>query len=172
MLRDLERTPVLSQDGVVLSKKVQKDLRRLATRLGPVASTIEARWRRRLNGVFDQRLDASRQRALASINPGAWMDVLAAGKLEEFFENVEYHARRLAKLDVPPAKVLASVAEYERAFAPELKKAFPEDHASYGSALDHLYFGIKLTLNNAYYHVRDLNGSGLRPRTHGVKDCT
>jgi len=49
MLRDLERTPVLSQDGVVLSKKVQKDLRRLATRLGPVASTIEARWRRRLN---------------------------------------------------------------------------------------------------------------------------
>jgi signal transduction histidine kinase len=96
---------------------------------------------------------------LASINPGAWMDLLAAGKLEEFFENVEYHARRLAKLDVPPAKVLASVAEYERAFAPELKKAFPKDHASYGSALDHLYFGIKLTLNNAYYHVRDLEAA-------------
>ena len=159
MLRDLERTPVLSQDGVVLSKKVQKDLRRLAARLGPVASTIEARWQRRLTRVLEQRLDASRQRALASINPGAWMDLLSAGKLEEFFENVEYHARRLAKLDVPPAKVLASVAEYERVFAPELKKAFPEDHASYGSALDHLYFGIKLTLNNAYYHVRDLEAA-------------
>lgn len=159
MLRDLERTPVLSQDGVVLSKKVQKDLRRLAATLGPLASTIDARWRRRLSGVFAQRLDASRQRALASINPGAWMGLLAEGKLEEFFENVEYHARRLAKLDVPPAKVLASVAEYERAFAPEIKKAFPQDYSSYGSALDHLYFGIKLTLNNAYYHVRDLEAA-------------
>jgi hypothetical protein len=109
--------------------------------------------------VFEQRLDASRQRALASINPGAWMDLLTEGKLEEFFENVEYHARRLAKLDVPPTKVLASVAEYERAFAPEIKKAFPQDHAGYGSALDHLYFGIKLTLNNAYYHVRDLEAA-------------
>ena len=65
MLRDLERTPVLSQDGVVLSKKVQKDLRRLAAKLGPVASTIESRWRRHLKGVFEQRLDSSRQRALA-----------------------------------------------------------------------------------------------------------
>jgi signal transduction histidine kinase len=116
--------------------------------------------------VFDHRLDTSRQRALASINPGAWMDLLAAGKLEEFFENVEYHARRLAKLDVPPAKVLASVAEYERAFAPELKKAFPQDHANYGSALDHLYFGIKLTLNNAYYHERDLEAAAFYDVLH------
>lgn len=33
------------------------------------------------------------------------MDLLEQGKLSEFFENVEYHARRLAKLDMPPAKV-------------------------------------------------------------------
>ena len=40
-----------------------------------------------------------------------------------------------------------------------MTRQFPQDHASYGSALDHLYFGIKLTLNNAYYHVRDLEAA-------------
>lgn len=159
MLRDLERTPVLSQDGVVLSKKVQDDLRRMASKLGPSVSTIEDRWKRQLQDVFEDSLDSARERALASINPGAWMDLLEQGKTSEFFENVEYHARRLAKLDMPPAKVLVSVGEYEQALNYDLERAFPNDYALYGSALDHLYFGIKLTLNNAYYHVRDLEAT-------------
>ena len=61
-----------------------------------------------------------------------------------------------AKLDVPPNHVLASLQEYEEALLPDLKKFFPEDFNSYISALDHLYFCVKLTLNNAYYQVRDL----------------
>lgn len=71
MLRDLERTPVLSQDGVVLSKKVQDDLRTMASKLGPSVSTIEDRWKRQLQDVFEDSLDSARERALASINPGA-----------------------------------------------------------------------------------------------------
>jgi signal transduction histidine kinase len=155
MLKDLERTPVLSQDGVVLSTKVQRDIRRLAAKLAPVSGQIEARWLRRLKPVFSGKPDAARQRALAAINPGAWAQLLSEGKLDAFFENVEYHARRLAKLDVAPSQVLASVSEYQRALSPAIKRWFPEQAASYEYALDHLYFGIKLTLNNAYYQVRD-----------------
>lgn len=155
MLKDLERTPVLSQDGVVLSTKVQRDVRRLAAKLAPAADQIEKRWQRRLKAVFPDDLDPARQRALAAINPGAWTPLLSQGKVEAFFENVEYHARRLAKLDVAPNEVLASVSEYQRALSPAIKRWFPGQAAAYEYALDHLYFGIKLTLNDAFYQVRD-----------------
>ena len=155
MLKDLERTPVLSQDGVVLGPKAQRDVRRLAAKLGPAAEQIENRWQRKLKAVFPGKLDAPRQRALAAINPGASAAVLAGGKLDAFFEHVEYHARRLAKLDVSPSQVLASVSEYQRALSPAIKRWFPGQAPAYEYALDHLYFGIKLTLNNAYYQVRD-----------------
>ncbi|MEZ5397298.1 MAG: GAF domain-containing sensor histidine kinase [Bryobacterales bacterium] len=155
MLRDLERTPVLSQDGVVLSPKVQRDIRRLAAKLAPGAEAIESRWQRRLATIFSGKPDTPRQRALAAINPGACAAELTEGRLDAFFEHVEYHARRLAKLDVVPAQVLASVSEYQRVLSPAIKRWFPGQAASYEYALDHLYFGIKLTLNNAYYQVRD-----------------
>lgn len=159
MLRHLERTPVLSQDGVVLSKNVQRDIRRLASKLGPSVDRIEARWEKRLKPLLGEEPDAARLRALSAINPGSWTPLLAAGKFEDFLENVEYHARRLAKLDVSPTQVLGSVTEYQRRLLPEVKRLFPDDHAAYLQSLDHLYFCIKLTLNNAYYQVRDLEAT-------------
>ena len=155
-MRDLERTPLLSQDVVVLSEKVKSYIQRLARELAPRVSTIERRWQRRLPSIFGEAVNGSHLRALASINPGNWTEVLADGRMSEFLEQVEYHGRRLAKLDVPPNHVLASLQEYEEALLPDLKKFFPEDFNSYISALDHLYFCVKLTLNNAYYQVRDL----------------
>ncbi|MBI1358487.1 MAG: GAF domain-containing protein [Acidobacteria bacterium] len=159
MLRHLERTPVPSQDGVVLSKKVQRDISRLAAKLGPSADRIEGRWQRRLEQILSEKPDTSKLRALSAINPGAWTPLLAAGKFEDFFETVEYHARRLAKLDLSPTQVLASVTEYQRRLLPEVKRLFPEDSTTYLLALEHLYFSIKLTLNNAYYQVRDLEAT-------------
>jgi signal transduction histidine kinase len=82
--------------------------------------------------------------------------LLAEGKIDEFLEQVEYHGRRLAKLDVAPQKVLTSVAESNQALLPELKKILPADEPEYYSALDHLYFIVRLALNDAYYQVRDL----------------
>ncbi len=154
-MRDLERTPVLSRDEVVISKNVQRDLQRLAAKLSPRTSTVERRWRRRLRTVFDGEPSSREARALASINPGTWVGLLAAGNISAFLEQVDYHGRRLAKLDVQPHTVLASLKEYELALAPDLKKFFPGKHGRYLSALDHLNFCIKLTLNNAYYQVRD-----------------
>lgn len=156
VMRDLERTPVLSPDEVVISKKVERDIKRLASELRPRTAAIEARWRRRLTAIFGEELDPPRLRALAAINPGACSGLLAEGKISEFLEHVEYHGRRLAKLDVSPNNALASLKEYEEALVPDLKRFFPKDYQSYISALDHLYFCVKLTLNNAYYRVRDM----------------
>lgn len=166
MLRDLERTPVITQDGVVLSKKVHRDIRRLASKLGPRAAAVESRWRRRLPSIFGNQLDPPRLRALASINPGTWAPLLSEGKLSDFLEHVEYHGRRLAKLDMAPQHVLQSVRQYEQALIPDLKRFFPEDYSDYISALDHLYFCIKLTLNNAYYQIRDLEAKAFYEVLH------
>ena len=159
MLRDLERTPVLSQDGLVLSKKVQREIRRLANKLGPVADTIEQRWKRRLRTIFDEPLDAPRMRALAAMNLGAWIPLLSSGNFVDFLENVEYHSRRLAKLDVAPSQVLAALSAYKKVLTPQVKKLLPNDHAQVKTALDHLYYTIQQTLNNAYYQVRDLEAT-------------
>ena len=105
---------------MVISKNVQRDIQRLATKLSPRTQTVERRWRRRLKTVFAGGLSPSGARALASINPGAWADLLAAGNISAFLEQVDYHGRRLAKLDVPPNSVLESLKEYEEALAPDL----------------------------------------------------
>lgn len=159
MLRDLERTPILSLDGVVLSRKVQGRLRRAAARLSSVSPSVERKWRRRLGRVFGAGLDEPRLKALAAMNPGEWFQRLAKGGLTEYLENVEYHARRLAKLDVAPGAALASVGEYEKALKSQLKQEFTSDWESDESALSHLFFAVRLTLNNAYYQVRDLEAT-------------
>ncbi|MEX2299428.1 MAG: GAF domain-containing sensor histidine kinase [Bryobacterales bacterium] len=159
MLRDLERTPVISQDGVVLSKKVQRDIKRLAAKLKARGTTIDKRWRRKAQAIFRKELDPPRLRALAAINPGSWWGLLAEGRISDFLEQVEYHGRRLAKLDVSPQKVLDSVQESEQALLVELKDLVPSDDHEYYSALDHLYFLVKLKLNDAYYQVRDLEAT-------------
>jgi len=155
-MRALERTPVLSQDVVVISDTQKERIRRLAEKLAPTKAAIEERWRRRISAIFGSRLDLALLRALGSINPVNWPQLLAERKINAFLEQVEYHGRRLAKLDVPPHQVLESLRKYEEALLPDLRRLFPSDYQQYISALDHLYFCIKLTLNNAYYQVRDL----------------
>ncbi len=159
MLRQVERPPLLSQDGLDLSAKVQRDIRRLAAKLSASTARIEARWERRIRPLLGDKPDPRRLRALRAINPGACTPLLAAGKFDDYLENVEYHARRLAKLDVPPRDVLASITEYQWRLLPEVKRLFPGDHAQYQQALEQLYLRINLTLNNAYYQVRDLEAT-------------
>lgn len=153
-MRGLERAPVLPEDAVVLSDQVQDYVRRLAEKIGPLSGQIEERWRRRL-ARLGLRGNDPRLRALAAINPGASASLLAAGNLADFFEKVEYNGRRLAKLDVPSSDVIGSLREYEDALLPDLRRFFPEDYSNYLWSLDHLYFCILLTLNTAYFQVRD-----------------
>jgi signal transduction histidine kinase len=154
-MRGLDKAPVLLEDAVVLSDQVQGYIQRLAAKIQPGLVKIDTRWRRH-RAKAGMRGDDPRLRALAAINPGASADLLKAGNLPDFFERVEYNGRRLAKFDVPPAEVIASLREYEEALAPDLRRLFPADYSNYLWSLDHLYFCILLTLNTAYFQVRDL----------------
>ncbi len=136
-----------------------RDIRRLAGRLGPLAKSTEASWRRRLPKIFGSTPRGALLRALRAVNPGAGIEALAEGRLADFFENIEYHSRRLAKLDVAPSMARASINEYQKALLKELKKRSPESLTDLPPALDRLYFAIELTLNDAYYQVRDLEAT-------------
>jgi signal transduction histidine kinase len=153
-MRGMERAPVLPEDAVVLSDQVQEYIRRLARAVVPRSGPIGQRWRRRLARA-GLRGEDPRLRALAALNPVASADLLAAGKLSDFFERVEYNGRRLAKLGVPPSQVISSLRAYEDALLPDLRRLFPQDYSNYLWSLDHLYFCILLTLNTAYFQVRD-----------------
>ncbi len=154
-MRGLEGTPVLLEEAVGLSDQVLGCIRRLAEKLSGRSAQIENRWRRR-RARSGFRGDDARLRALAALNPVASAELLAAGDLGGFFERVDYHGRRLAKLNVAPGEVLASLREYEEALLPDLRRAFPRDSSSYLWSLQHLYLCILMTLNDAYFKVRDM----------------
>ena len=153
-MQGLESAPILVEDAVVLSDQVQGYVRRLGEELQGQRQAIEAGWRKR-RARAGMKGEDPRLRALGAINPGSSAELLAEGKLSEFFENVEYHGRRLAKLEVGPAEVISSLREYEQALVPVLRRLFGRDATNYIWSLEHLYFCIMLTLNTAYFQVRD-----------------
>jgi signal transduction histidine kinase len=154
-MRGLDGAPILVEDAVVLSDQVQSYIRRLGQELEAGRREIDAGWRRR-RARAGLKGDDPRLAALAKINPGAHPGFLAEGRLRDFFETIEYNGRRLAKLEVSPAEVIASLREYEEALVPVLRRQFGRDASNYIWSLEHLYFCIMLTLNTAYFQVRDL----------------
>lgn len=170
-MRDLERTPVLAHDVGVLSKKAQQDIRRLAKKVVADGSSVDSRWKRRLPTILGKKPPADQLKALASIIPGAHWPLLADGKWAEFLEHIEYHGRRLAKLDVPPQQVLDSLEEYEAALLPQLKNGAAHS-ATHAAALEKLSFWIKLTLKDAYYQVRDLEAEAFFQLFQGQLDSS
>jgi len=73
--------------------------------------------------------------ALLRITPGA-----------DFFEQLAYSSRRLAKLNVPPLQVLETLRQNVRHLDAPLAEKFPRQQ---------LHFRSLLTVNNAYYQVRE-----------------
>jgi len=86
-MRGLEQAPVLLEDAVVLSDQVQGYIRRLSRKIIPRAQQIENCWRRR-RARAGLRGQDPQLRALAALNPGSSAELLAAGKLADFFERV------------------------------------------------------------------------------------
>jgi signal transduction histidine kinase len=141
--------PVEAAD--LLNAEFQRRLRALAhllaRRMGPLDDAFLAWLRRR---GFDPR----QSKALAAIVFGAAVRLLARKQsLADFFEQVEYNGRRLAKLDVTPAAVLAALAAYDRLLGRRLR-ALPEREEVREGARQ-LGFCVFLTLNNAFYQVRE-----------------
>ena len=145
--------PELADAADVLSDQLRVHLHRLAVLLEPHAARIDRKFMRRLRELeFEPR----QRSALAEITPGAAARILANGKAPlHFIEQVEYNGRRLAKLNLPPSAILEALQEYDRILTPVLQTLIREEHANFQWVREQLHFCVVLTLNNAYYQVRE-----------------
>jgi len=137
----------------VLSDQLRVSLARLANVLRPEADRLEARFLARLEKLdFDVR----QRRALSSLTIGSMARFLSRGcPPSDFFEEVEYSGRRLAKLNLPPSAISSALAEYDKMLTPVLQKLMPNEFQNFHWVREQLQFCVMLTLNNAYYQVRE-----------------
>ncbi len=148
-----EKSPVLADAADVLSDQLRSHLKRLAKLLSPQRKSLERRF---LASLKSMALDPREQTALLAITPGAVMNALDGEQSPgAFLEHVEYHGRRLAKLNLPPNQIIAALEEYDRLLAPLLRPLNPEERANLQWVREQLHFCVILTLNNAYYQVRE-----------------
>ncbi len=158
-----EISPELADAADVLSDQLRVHLHRLAVFLLPHAETLDRRFLAKLRKgpseprQFQPRLFEPKIRvALASITPGAAARILASGLPPlKFIEQVEYNGRRLAKLNLPPSSIVEALQEYDRLLTPMLRKLLPNEYANFQWVREQLHFCVILTLNNAYYQVRE-----------------
>jgi signal transduction histidine kinase len=165
-----ENSPVLADAEHVLTERLQRQLEGLAVLVEPRLDHLEGRYLRRLEKLG---FGPKERRAINLITPGAAIRHLFAtndagtndaGKekpLFAFLEQVEYNGRRLAKLNVNPARVLQALSEYDKLLAAELGKSDPNgvsrslEGVRYRWVREQLHFCVVVTLNNSYYVVRE-----------------
>ncbi len=137
----------------MLSDQLQVMLRRLAVLTRPESDRLEARFLARLEKL---NFDVRQRRALATLTLGAAARFLARGcPPGDFLEEVEYNGRRLAKLNLSPSAIVVALAEYDQLLVPVLKKLIPAEVGNFQWVREQLQFCVMLTLNNAYYQVRE-----------------
>jgi signal transduction histidine kinase len=127
-------------------------MQRLAAWAKPYTSRLDRKFLGRLRELG---FEARQRSALIAITPGAALRLLTQRHpLLKFIEQVEYNGRRLAKLNLPPSAVLKALKEYNQLWSATLERP-----SSVGGGLpwvrEQLHFCITLTLNNAYYQVRE-----------------
>jgi signal transduction histidine kinase len=146
-------SPELADAADVLSDQLRVHLQRLAVILEPHTEKIERKF---LNRLRTLGFEPKQRLALCAITPGAAAGILAQGlPALKFIEQVEYNGRRLAKLNLPPSAILEALEEYDLVLTPTLQALIPEEDANFRWVREQLHFCVILTLNNAYYQVRE-----------------
>ncbi|HTP89873.1 MAG TPA: GAF domain-containing sensor histidine kinase [Bryobacteraceae bacterium] len=148
-----EISPELADAADVLSDQLRVHLQRLAVSLLPHAETLDRKFAARLKRLgFDPRIRG----ALMALTPGAAAFILGSGRPPlKFIEQVEYNGRRLAKFNIAPSAIIEALQEYDGLLTPTLKRLQPGEYANYQWVREQLHFCVILTLNNAYYQVRE-----------------
>ncbi|MBL8239658.1 MAG: GAF domain-containing sensor histidine kinase [Bryobacterales bacterium] len=149
---------VLAAAADVLSDQLSEKLEELAKRLRPRASQLEKKFLDALHSGKDQLpvLDDRQAAALRAITPGAALRALGEGRpISEFFEQVEYNGRRLAKMHLLPTAIVVALEQYDRLLAGVLEKLVPQQRENLRWVREQLLFCVILTLNNAFYQVRE-----------------
>jgi signal transduction histidine kinase len=146
-------SPELADAADVLSDQLRVHLQRLSRLLLPHSDRIDRKFQARLRELG---FEPKQRMALAAITPGAAARVLARKQPAlKFIEQVEYNGRRLAKLNLPPSAILAALQEYDQLLGPTLETLIPDENSNFQWVRDQLHFCVILTLNNAYYQVRE-----------------
>ncbi len=146
-------SPPLLAAADVLSSQLQARLDQLSSLIKPHVAALDRGFRQRLRG---KNYDQKQLKALSAITPGAAAKLLGPDRpAADFFEQVEYSGRRLAKLNVPPAEIVSALRVYDAGLNPLLKKLAPADYGSFQLTREQLHFCVVLSINNAFYQVRD-----------------
>ena len=145
---------MLADAANVLSDQLKTHLRRLAKLLKPHLSALEGRFLARLQQL---RFDPKQRTALAAVTPGAAARIVARGRqLGVFLEQVDYNGRRLAKLNLLPNDIVEALSEYDRLLTPLLHRLLAGEYGNFQWVREQLHFCVILTLNSAYYQVREM----------------
>lgn len=143
----------LADAANVLSSRLLTHLGQLAQLLKPEADALDARFLSRLQELG---LLPRQRSALVTLTPGAAARIVARGEpLQAFLEQVSYNGRRLAKLNLAPSDIVKALSEYDRLLVPLLRRLPNERESDYLWLREQLQFLIMLTLNQAYYQVRE-----------------
>ncbi len=146
-------SPELADAADVLSDQLRVHLHRLAVLLEPYTDRIDRKF---LNRLRKLEFEPRQRTALAAITPGAAARILSLGQPPlKFIEQVEYNGRRLAKLNLPPSAILEALEEYDQILSPVLETLNPDENSNFQWVREQLHFCVILTLNNAYYQVRE-----------------
>ena len=146
--------PALADAADVLSDQLRAHLRRLSKLLKPHIQRLDRQFRSQLRrSAFDPR----QIKALSDITPGSATRFFATPKSPpRFFELVGYSGRRLAKLNVAPSRIIEALQAYDRLLDPVLARLLPGEATNFQWVREQLHFCVVLMLNNAFYHVREV----------------
>lgn len=153
-----QRNAVLADAADVLSDQLNQKLSSLAAALSRRAPHLDRRFREAIHAARPSLpvLDARQDAALQAIAPAAAFRLLSEGcPIEEFFEQVEYNGRRLAKMHLPPSTIVVALEKYDRVLCAVLANLVPEEWDNLKWVREQLLFCVILTLNNAFYQVRE-----------------
>lgn len=136
-----------------LARRLRTPLLRLAHLLADDLGRLERMAGRRWRAAG---LQPAVRRALSPVNSAAAAALLAAGRpLADYLEQVDYYGRRLAKLEVAPARVAAEMAWMGRQMGARLRRRAPAEAGALEAARRQLELAALLVVNHAYYRVSE-----------------
>lgn len=152
-MKRLRQSVALADAATLLSDQLIVEIRRFARALRPRVRKLDRAFLRELTGL---ELGPEQRSALLKVTAGAAALMLAGRRpLADFLEHIEYNGRRLAKLDVDRSVAVAALQIYDRVVAREFENVEAAESANLQWASEQLTFCTVLTLNNAYYQVRE-----------------
>lgn len=130
------------KNDFLLTTGARRHLRLLLRAIRPFADRLDRQFRAALR---QRPYDAAQIRALLAITPAAASRLRT---LDQFHEQVEYHGRRLARLNLPLGEVIEILSEFGGLLESTLA-------AGFAPAREQLQLVTGLALNQAYYEVRE-----------------